>query len=118
MSNYWPEDWVVARINYKGKVTYHVVGGWAGGFTGADSWRMNSGILSVRKNDEGYLCFEGRTGSTYFCHPNSYAIRRTNLMGLTYVAQYLEGTLDEATDWLVFDWSNQEQLPNLIAWEK
>ena len=30
MANYWPEDWVVVKLNYTGKISYRVVAGWAG----------------------------------------------------------------------------------------
>lgn len=65
-----PEGWVIIKI---GGPTphYRVFAGWYGGYLSGDSWRMNSGITKVTKEDE-YFLFAGDSGSLYQCHESSY----------------------------------------------
>jgi len=72
MSNYTPEEWMLIRV--KGSTPhYRVFGSWRGGFLDGDSWRLNSGIVSVEE-DEDYYIFNGNTGSKYVCFKNNYGI--------------------------------------------
>lgn len=76
MSNYNPDNWVI--IQFKGDDPhYRVLGGWSGGYTTDDSWRMNSGIVR-HEFDEDYWYFYGSSGSCYKCHVNSYGLRMNN----------------------------------------
>ena len=67
MSTYTPDVWVVLKISSKeyGDV-YKVLGGWYGGYTGADSWKINSGITKIVEHEHYYEIF-GYSGSTYEC---------------------------------------------------
>jgi hypothetical protein len=47
------------------------MGGWYGGYLGADSWRINSGISKVELVRDTYK-FHGHSGSVYLCSKNSY----------------------------------------------
>jgi hypothetical protein len=67
---YNPDKWVVIKINGK-EPHYRVFGSWYGGFAGSDSWRMNSGIVSV-ESDEHTFKFSGSSGSVYNCHKRTY----------------------------------------------
>jgi hypothetical protein len=72
MSNYHPDVWVIVKISGAavGETYYRVMAGWYGGYAGSDSWKMNSGITKIVKDDEGYEIY-GVSGSTYFCHKNT-----------------------------------------------
>lgn len=71
MSEYKPDRWIILKITNGEKVIYKVMGGWYGGYLGADSWRMNSGITKVELDGDTYN-FHGYSGSIYLCHKNSY----------------------------------------------
>ena len=73
MSTYTPDVWVVLEFDAPSLETplRKVFGGWYGGFAGSNSWKLNSGIIKVRKVD-GWWEFDGYSGSTYRCHPNNY----------------------------------------------
>lgn len=74
MSNYTPDVWVVLEFDHPDLETplRKVFAGWYGGFTGSNSWKLNSGITNVRIDDEGHYEFDGYSGSTYRCHFNNY----------------------------------------------
>lgn len=72
--NYTPDRWVIVEITKKDgspRDTIHkVFGGWYGGYTSGDSWKLNSGIEKVTQ-DEGYYYFHGSSGSIYQCHKSA-----------------------------------------------
>ena len=70
MSYYNPDNWMIIKITGDDP-HYRVFGTWYGGYTGGDSWRMNSGITSMIEEDDHYL-FIGSSGSTYACHKDIY----------------------------------------------
>lgn len=77
MSDYIPDKWVMVKIPYNGKFLYKIFACWYGGYAGADSWKLNSGVTRVTK--EGYVySFEGSSGSVYDCHEHCYG---TNMYG-------------------------------------
>ena len=67
MSDYTPDRWVIVEINSPehGKIR-KVLGSWYGGYTGSDSWRMNSGIEKVIDQGDHYAVV-GYSGSVYRC---------------------------------------------------
>lgn len=71
--DYRPDKWVVIKITNKetAEVHYRVFATWYGGYCGSDSWKMNSGIVSVVKRG-GFFEFSGESGSVYFCHENCW----------------------------------------------
>jgi hypothetical protein len=73
MSNYTPDVWVVLEFDAPEleKPTRKVFAGWYGGYTGSNSWKLNSGITETRLVD-GWWEFDGYSGSTYRCHPDNY----------------------------------------------
>jgi hypothetical protein len=73
MSNYTPDTWVVLEFDAPEleTPTRKVFAGWYGGFAGSDSWRLNSGIVSVRRSGD-WFEFDGYSGSTYHCGPGNY----------------------------------------------
>lgn len=73
MSTYTPDRWVVLELISPKQTIRKVFAGWYGGFAGSDSWKLNSGITTVRRNGE-WLEFDGYSGSTYHCHVNTYKL--------------------------------------------
>ena len=71
---YTPDKWVVVTLTRDDGTTIDkVLGGWYGGYGGADSWRLNSGIERVEDCDDHYL-FHGYSGSTYKCYKEAYGM--------------------------------------------
>ena len=78
---YEPDNWVVLKIkDEKRGDFYKVLGGWSGGYTQGDSWRMNSGVESVTVDGDYYL-FNGASGSVYRCRKDSNTVRM-NIAGV------------------------------------
>ena len=72
MNYYIPDKWVVVKIEGgEFPLTYKVFGCWYGGYLNGDSWKMNSGITKVTKEEDCYL-FEGYSGSIYKCFKGNY----------------------------------------------
>jgi len=67
---YTPDRWMILKIT-GADPHYRVFGSWFGGYLGSDSWRMNSGIVSVEQDGE-YFIFKGSSGSEYHCHKKTY----------------------------------------------
>jgi hypothetical protein len=81
---------------------YKVLGGWSGGYLDGDSWRMNSGIVSVTEEDD-YFLFHGYSGSVYKCHKESYGLRMNNVAiyhQLKEARGDIISMMDESSDWL------------------
>jgi hypothetical protein len=104
MSNYTPDRWLVVKIVTPTQQLYKVFATWWGGYTGSDSWQMNSGITQATLVDDTWE-FKGYSGSVYSCHKNAYG---TNGYG----GNVLQGFIDkmpaqgatmevmpESTDW-------------------
>jgi hypothetical protein len=74
MNEYSPDTWVVLEFDAPqlATPTRKVFAGWYGGYTGSNSWKLNSGIVQVRIDDSGHYEFDGTSGSTYYCHFNNY----------------------------------------------
>jgi hypothetical protein len=86
MSNYTPDRWVVIKIIRTEDIVYKVFACWYGGYTGGDSWKVNSGITGVVEEDGCYI-FSGSSGSTYTCHRERYG---TNLYGQGVLSNIIE----------------------------
>jgi hypothetical protein len=71
-NEYIPDKWLVVKIEgEKFPLTYKVFACWYGGYSNGDSWKLNSGITKVIKEDDCYL-FEGYSGSVYSCGEKRY----------------------------------------------
>ena len=71
---YTPDRWVIVKYTHpKRKPEYKVLGGWSGGYTTGDSWRMNSGITSMKETETAYE-FTGYSGSVYVCRKGGYGM--------------------------------------------
>ena len=73
MNEYTPDRWSALKFTYNDKVTYKILGSWYGGYLGSDSWKLNSGVTSV-KVDGDVLLFGGSSGSVYRCYKNAYGM--------------------------------------------
>ena len=71
MSIYTPDSWKIVLIETpsNGKV-YKVLASWYGGFAGSSSWKLSSGITSI-KHEEATLIAPQSSGSTYILHKNA-----------------------------------------------
>ena len=76
MSEYTPDRWVMLEITgVDSKPIRKIFAGWYGGYTGGDSWRLNSGVTNATiDDDEGYYKFEGQSNSVYYCHVNTHGM--------------------------------------------
>jgi hypothetical protein len=88
MSDYRPDRWTVLRIHATGQVIYKVFASWSGGYTGSDSWKLNSGIVRATLVEDNWE-FDGSSGSVYSCHRDAYG---TNGYG----GHVLNGLLEKA----------------------
>jgi|SRR5210317_1012074 len=77
---YNPEEWILVKIDGTDP-HYRVFGSWRGSYLNGDSWRLNSGIVSVEFDGE-YYKFYGHTGSVYECHMSTYGIASPYNMGV------------------------------------
>jgi len=99
-----PDKWVVVKIITE-KIIYKVFGCWSGSYLTGDSWRMNSGIASIKDIGDAYE-FTGYSGSIYVCSKNSYGANGYGAMVLSSMTQealkndVITVVLDEDTDFL------------------
>jgi hypothetical protein len=100
MSEYIPDSWVVIKLPERiAKGAFKVLGGWSGGFTTGDSWRVNSGIEKVSHEGD-YWIFEGYSGSVYRCHKGACRVTMAMAQPLdTFMANDAE-VLDDRDNWL------------------
>lgn len=103
---YFPDNWVIIKI--KGDDPhYRVLGGWSGGYTTGDSWRLNSGITRVEEDNDCFY-FYGSSGSVYKCGKQVYGLRmNNNHVWRAMQAQHGDDKVElmrENTDWIGMDW--------------
>jgi len=74
MSEYRPDSWKIVEIiseepgnSYK---AYKVLASWYGGFAGANSWKLSSGIMGIEKDDKLFVMPQS-SGSVYICHEDA-----------------------------------------------
>lgn len=106
MNEYTPDKWVVVKIEgNEFPLTYKVFACWYGGFTGSNSWKLNSGIKKVTKKHNCYS-FEGHSGSVYKCITGTYG---THMYGSGILQSFIDRAkqnnvvieiLPEDTNWV------------------
>lgn len=100
-----PDNWMIIKI-IGSDPHYRVFGSWYGGYGGSDSWRMNSGIVSVRE-DGNYFIFKGSSGSEYTCHKDTYG---ASLYGYGVATSYAKNSdgkfkiIEEMPDIMNMNW--------------
>jgi hypothetical protein len=70
---YLPDRWVVIEVTTVKEKIRKVLAGWSGGYLDGDSWRMNSGITSITK-EEDHLLIHGHSGSVYVVDIECYGL--------------------------------------------
>lgn len=107
---YRPDRWLMVKLtNDKNEVHYRVFATWSGGYLDGDSWKLNSGVTSLKETKERFY-FEGSSGSTYICNKTSYGSTgygQSVLSGL--ITKSLRGNivmevLPEETDFTTIDY--------------
>lgn len=104
MRNYYPNDWVIIRVN--GNIPhYKVLAGWSGGYLEGSSWKLNSGIVNVFDDGDKFV-FEGSSGSLYHCNKSGYGLSyNTDYVFNSFVRQHgSKIVLMNEEDWLNMDW--------------
>jgi hypothetical protein len=115
MTDYTPDRWMVLRIQTDKEILYKVFASWSGGYTGSDSWKMNSGIVRATFVDP-YWEFDGSSGSVYRCHKDAYGTNGyggavlSNLTGQAKAQDLQIDVLDQDTAW------DQLQYEPLAQW--
>jgi len=114
MSDYSPDRWVIVKIVTAKERLYKVFACWSGGYTGSDSWKMNSGITHATLANNRWD-FAGYSGSVYSCHTQSYG---TNGYGSNVLQNFIDqmpsqgATMEimpEDTDWSTLDYDALQQ---------
>ena len=104
MSDSQPDRWLVVKIVTPKQQLYKVFATWHGGYTGSDSWQMNSGITQATLVDDCWE-FKGYSGSVYTCHKNAYGTNGygqavlNNLLSQARTQGIKIEILDRDTDW-------------------
>lgn len=105
-NEYIPDKWLVVKIEGgKFPLTYKVFACWYGGYLNGNSWKMNSGITKVTKEEDFYL-FEGYSGSVYKCHEKTYGFNMyghgvlQNIINKSKEAGVSVEIMPEDTNWL------------------
>jgi hypothetical protein len=73
MTVYNPDRWVVVEFKTPKETLYKVLATWYGGYLDGDSWKLSSGIVSVKETDNTYE-YLNHSGSIYNCNKNSYGM--------------------------------------------
>lgn len=92
MNEYTPDGWVILKVKMGQYNLYKVFGTWSGGFLEGPSWRINSGITSVREEDGCYKLY-GYSGSVYNCH--SYNEGVIDIHNGRVLSNYLENNIND-----------------------
>jgi hypothetical protein len=109
-AGYTPDKFVVVKVHNPKDPHYRVFGTWYGGYLGADSWRLNSGVAKVVKRGP-LLDFYGSSGSVYTVHKDTYGTSVWTQSQLALMADVNKTKLEvlpEETDWVNFNWSLNE----------
>ena len=114
MSDYTPDRWLVVRITTPKERLYKVFATWSGGYTGSDSWKMNSGITQATLVNDHWE-FAGYSGSVYLCHRDGYG---TNGYGGNVLQNFIDKmpsqgatmeVMPESIDWATLDYDALQQ---------
>jgi hypothetical protein len=99
-----PDKWVVIEVVSDKTKLHRVFACWYGGWAGADSWQLNSGIVGVDDQSK-YFDFEGQSGSVYRCYKANYGSNMygssvlNNLIAKSKEKDIIITVLPEDTNW-------------------
>lgn len=103
---YHPEEWQLVKITGQ-HPHYRVFASWRGGYTTGDSWKLNSGVVSVTE-DEDFYYFNGHSGSVYQCHKKCYGVR--SMYNRSVIGEYVDKSggkmelIEEMPDVMNMNW--------------
>jgi hypothetical protein len=103
MNEYAPDAWQVIQISTPDETIYKLFSTWYGGYLTGDSWKLNSGITSMKKIGKVYEV-TGYSGSIYRV-PNHEHCYRTSVYTNSVLANLIEKSeyeikvLPYDTDW-------------------
>lgn len=87
-----PDKWVILKIIHDEEILYKVFATWYGGYLGADSWKLNSGIKDIEiPLEDTYVDFIGYSGSRYRCQDGCYG---TSMYSQSVLNKIIETALD------------------------
>ena len=81
MSEYTPDRWVIIELASPKMTVRKILSGNYGGYLGADTWRLSSGITEVIDNGEHWE-IHNESGSVYHCYKNGEGF--SNLMSAVF----------------------------------
>lgn len=94
MREYTPDSWKLVKITSpKHGTIYKVLCSWYGGFASGDSWKLSSGIESVRIEDN-FIRMPQSSGSLYALHKNGEHM--SGIMGNVYAS--FQRDIEDAKD--------------------
>lgn len=103
------DTWVILKVKHPVEDYYYykVLAGAYGGYSGSDTWQMNSGIVSVDEDQHCYY-FNGVSGSVYECPKCAYKLSGLTASVLNSL-QIRFGTqaivlMDKSTNWKDLDY--------------
>ena len=91
MRHHTPDNWVIIKVKNQLDILYRVFGCWSGNNMSLDSWKINSGIESARKEGR-FWFFESFCGSIYKCHEESYGLQN---YGSTVLSNFIASAREE-----------------------
>ena len=106
MGDYYPDSWVILKINLDGEIAYRVLAGWSGGYLDGDSWRMNSGITRVVEENKSWE-FYGSSGSCYVCRKGEYRLTMATSSVYNKLKERFGDAVElmpEDTNWTTIEW--------------
>lgn len=95
--NYCPDRWCVIHIKSGEHSHYRVFASWYGGYVSGDSWKMNSGIISLTEV-ENAIEFTGMSGSVYTCANGCYGL---SAYGESVLGQYVSAAAARGVDIII-----------------
>jgi hypothetical protein len=89
---YTPDRWVIVETKFHDATESFrkILASWYGGYMGADSWKLSSGIVNVKEFDDRYE-FLNESGSTYICFKNCVGMS-------SYTSRILSGWQEQLKD--------------------
>lgn len=106
MSDYYPDSWVILKIQHESETLYKVLAGWSGGYLDGDYWRMNSGITRVVEENKSWE-FYGSSGSCYVCRKGAYRLTMANSGVYNQLKERFGDDVElmpEDTNWMEIEW--------------
>jgi hypothetical protein len=66
----YPDRWLILKLEHNGQTIYKLFSTWLGGYLDSDSWRLNSGITSIKPSGDSYIV-SGHSGTKYDILPEA-----------------------------------------------